>query len=385
VKSERLVKYIVAVGTEGIAQIGYPDFLEHPVITLQPWVTVKGDLMMGTQPAIGYALETRTRDELEHRGGYYAYSDSITDAQGHFEFSRIPPGHMILHGREYEVHAGQTYELHLGVGGQSVVGQYTLPGYAYQEHVLSGGPMISKVISLASGMRPMEISPLGETAKPQVFQQISSNEMGQFQVDHLEPGHYALLGRSFKNRTLDPQKHACRLWHEFEVPERSHAAQGDVPIDLGTIELIPGDLMVGDSASEFDLEDLAGNLQSLTDLAGKLVLLSFCRSNDLQSPSLALRALNDIQAQFGSMESFVMIGMLASMNSPSQDQALVKAAGFTWPHLAVGRNGRNRTHIDYDVLNTPWPWNILISPDGIVLAIGLQGDELVEAIETHLP
>ncbi len=85
------------------------------------------------------------------------------------------------------------------------------------------------------------------------------------------------------------------------------------------------------------------------------------------------------------MDSFALFGMLASTDSPDENSELVDAAGLSWTHLEVGRNQLNRTHIEYDVLNTPWPWNILIGPDGEILAIGLQGDELIEAIETHLP
>ncbi len=383
-ESERLVKYIVAVGTQGICQIEYDDFRKHRVMTVEPWVTVKGDLVMGTYPAAGYMLETHTRDEIEYRGGYSSNSHCNTDAHGRFEFNRIPPGIMILHGREYEVHAGQTYELHLGMEGLSVVGQFILPEEAHQGDILSGRPVMSHVVSLNTNKSSADLPPRPELVKSHVFQRISSNETGLFQGDHLGPGFYALVGGALENGNLNRQKHAYRLWHEFVVPKPSDAVQGKILVELGNVELIPGDLMVGDRAPDFDLADLAGNMQSLTDLAEKLVLLSFYRSDDLQKPSRELRRLKEVQNRFGSMESFVMIGMLASTNSPSQDRKLVEAAGLPWPHLLVGRNGKNRTHIEYDVLNTPWPWNILISPDGIVLAIGLQEDELVEAIETHL-
>jgi len=381
VESKRLVKYIVAIGTEGIAQFGYDDFLDHRVITLEPWVTVKGDLMVGANPAVGYGLETRTRDELEYRGGYFAYSNCNTDVQGRFEFNRIPPGHMVLYGREYEVHAGQTYELNLGVGGQSVAGQFVLPGYAHQERILNGG----HVISLDAGKSHVNMSPRPGTARSQVFQEISSSETGRFQVDHLEPGHYALAGGVWENGNLDRQKHAYRWWHEFVVPKPSDETRGNIPLEIGNVRCIPGDLMVEDTAPDFDLPDLEGNMRSLHNGEDKLVLLSFYCSDGLREPSLELLRLNNVQNRFGTMESFVMIGMLASAYSPFDNSELVDAAGLTWPHLLVGRNGKNRTHIEYDVLNTPWPWNILISPDGVVLAIGLQGDELVEAIEAHMP
>jgi peroxiredoxin len=370
-ESERLVKYIVAVGAQGICQSEYDGFRKRRVMTVEPWVTVKGDLVMGTYPAAGYMLETHTRDEIEYRGGYSSNSHCNTDAHGRFEFSRIPPGSMILHGREYEVHAGQTYELHLGMGGLSVVGQFILPEEAHQGDILSGGPIMSHVISLNTNNNSANIPPRPELVKSHVFQQISSNETGQFQGDHLGPGFYALVGGALENGNWNRQKHAYRLWHEFVVPRPSDAVQGKILIELGNVELIPGDLMVGDSAPDFDLADLAGNMQSLTDLAEKLVLLSFCRSDDLQKPSRELRRLKEVQNKFGTMESFVLIGMLASTDSPYENSELVHAAGLTWPHLPVGRNQLNRTHIEYDVLNTSWPWNILISPDGEILAIGL--------------
>lgn len=383
--SKRPVTCLVAVGEEGIVQVEYDEFQENRVMTLEPWVTVKGDLMTDGQPAIGYMLETLTRDALESRGGVDAYSHCNTDAQGRFEFNRIPPGPMILYGREYDVRAGQTYELHLGAGGQSVVGQFVLPGYTDRGGLLRGEPILCHVISLDMDQEPVDMSPLQETVISRVFQQTSSNEMGQFQVDHLEPGRYALVGGSWNHDSMDRQKPGYRVWHEFIVPSPSEEAQGDIPIELGNVELILGDLRVGDEAPNFDLWDLEGNVQNLGNTAEKLLLLSFYRLDDLAEPSPALQDLKDIQTQFGSMDSFVLMGMLTSDSPPLRDRELIRAAGFNWPQIPLGRNGLNRTHIEYDVLNTPWPWNILISPDGTILAMGLQGEALIEAVATHLP
>jgi hypothetical protein len=383
--SGRPVKYLVAVGMEGIAQIDYDDFQKQRVIPLEAWVTVKGDLMIDAQPAVGYMLEALTRDALESRGGVDAYSQCRTDSQGHFEFNRIPPGHMILYGREYEVRAGRTYDLHLGVGGQSVTGQFVLPGYTDRIGVLRGESIITHVISLDSDPYAVDTSLLTEPGESRVFQQVSSNDMGRFHVDHLEPGHYALAGSSSGSGNPEGQKHAYRVWHEFIVPAPSEEIQGDIPIDIGNVELMPGDLMVGDEAPDFDLWDLDGTPYSLSSVADKLVLLSFYRTDDLKGPIPGIRELYDIQTQFGAVTSFVLIGMLASDSSPQKNLEIVYAAGITWPHVQVGRNGLNRTQIEYDVLDTPWPRNILISPNGTILAMGLQGEALLEAIATHLP
>ena len=385
VESGRPVKHIVAVGTGGIAQIGFDDFQEQGVITLDPWATVTGTLVTGTQPVEGYMLEALTGDAWRSGTGYEAYSHCSTDAEGHFEFTAIPPGHMFLFGRRYRVQPGQIYELHLTAEGRSIAGQFVLPGYPDHGGTVNGGTLLSHIISLETGQDPMGLTLPAQTAESHVFQQTANDETGQFQAHHLAPGHYALVGSALDHEDLDLRKHAYRVWHEFVVPEPADEGQADDPIDLGDVELIPGDLMVGDRAPDFDLSDLEDNPLSLSSLAGRLVLLSFYRANDLKKPAPALRILHDVLNQYVTTESLVLIGMLASNYSPSENEERVDASGFAWPHLMVGRDQLNRTHIEYDVLNTTWPWNILISPDGMVLAIGLQGDELVEAIEAHLP
>ena len=366
VDSSKWIEYLVAIGEEGIGQISYQEFREQGVLILEPWVTVAGTLYVDGEPAVEHMLEIRTRDELEDRGAYFSYSEANTDIHGRFEFDHIPPGHMILYHREYEVQAGQTYEMQLGLPGQTVTGHFPLADYHQQ------GPLTvpGKLISLDDQSDRIGL-------KYTTYQQIDCDSTGRFLASHLWPGRYALAGAWIEAGS----KHLFRFWREFELPE----ASSDVPLDLGVIELLPGDLEVGDAAPDFNLLDVDMNAQRLTGLSGKLVLLSFYRDDDVQRPNPKLLELEELYEQYGQVDAFTMIGMFSSAQSSEQVQALVEATGFTWAHVHVGRTELNRMHIEYDILRQPWPWNILIGPDGTILAMGLHGQELKEEIEGNMP
>jgi len=222
--------------------------------------------------------------------------------------------------------------------------------------------------------------------KPESWSLFPPNTQGYFHCNNLEPGRYALVGEMTLDRVNDPLHQDARLWYEIVIPPLASDAPTESPIETGTIELLPDDLVPGHVAPGFDLPGLNAERVRLDDYRGKLVLLSFYPSSELEGQSGTLLDLKALMAQYRETEFFMPIGMLASERHILLDRKLVERAGLTWRHALVGPDAQNRTHIEYDVLGVDqWPWHVLVGPDGTLVAIGLQGDELIETIEANLP
>lgn len=366
------VQHVVAIDANGIGSVSLADFMASGAIVLEPWASVEGYLYLGTQPAVGHRMEAMQLDEEAFELGYYGATACVTDENGHFHFPKVPPGRMLLYHHEYAVGPGQHLQLQVGGKGRTVTGQFDVD----LDQVVPWDSVLVRILDLNE---PKEDAPV----KP--WHRFWPDKRGEFRYDNLEPGHYAMAISYTPDGLYRPQRQLCRLWHEFSVPPISDKRQLDIPIDLGTISLIPGDLEPGHPAPPFDLV-LAGNRRVTSkEHKGKLVLLSFYRPEDLHVSAESLDTIKHIHARFNQESRFALIGMLSMDDKTLEEQAPLDPVTLPWPHALVGKASRNRTHIEYDVLSTPWPWNILIDPDGMVLAIGLEGDELVEAIETHLP
>jgi hypothetical protein len=211
------------------------------------------------------------------------------------------------------------------------------------------------------------------------------NAEGYFHCDGLTPGHYAVVGDLTPERRSDPTDQDARLWYEFRV-SLGEGDSPEEPIEAGTIELLPDDLVPGDEAPGFNLQGLNEGRVRLSQYRGKLVLLSFYGSSELDEMPEAMLDLKALIEEYGQTDSFVPLGMLSSQRHVLLDRKQVERAGLSWQHVRVGRLGENRTHIDYDLLGIDrWPWHIVVAPDMTILAIGLEGDELRETLEANLP
>jgi hypothetical protein len=225
-----------------------------------------------------------------------------------------------------------------------------------------------------------------ETATP-AWQFYPPTQEGYFHCENLPPGRYALMGHLTPDPPGDPRHQEARLWYDWTVTaEGADPFPFEAPLEIGTIDLLAGDLVPGDAAPDFNLPGLDVAWLCLDDYRGSLVLLSFYPAAVLDDLPDRLLALRDIVSDFESTAALVTIGMLASDGPVLLDQKRVELAELPWPHARVGPAGENRAHIAYDLLGVEqWPWNVLVDPDGTVLAVGLQGEELVAAIEANLP
>ncbi|HLF45442.1 MAG TPA: TlpA disulfide reductase family protein [Chitinophagaceae bacterium] len=140
-------------------------------------------------------------------------------------------------------------------------------------------------------------------------------------------------------------------------------------------------LSVGQIAPSFTQNDTMDRPVSLTDFRGKYVLVDFwaswcvpCRKDN---PNI-VKTFNTYKDK-----GFTVLGV--SLDRPGKKDAWLKAIhddGLTWTHVSDLKFWDNAVAVQYGIKAAPT--NILIGPDGKILAYNLHGDELRKKLESIL-
>ncbi len=404
---------LVALCDQGIGIALYEDFARDAIITLTPWARVKGELRIGTRLVVKKQLQLMGQDRLP--GDIQpTVNETTTDEQGRFVFERVYPGEFRLYNQTYEVLPGQTLELHLGGTGRTVRGELALP-------IPSDVP-IRADLNLTTMSVPI---PFDKYPKPPGYEQMSPGEVeawlqrfgrsaeGQayaawlqetypqttrslrveiderstFHVDNVEPGVYALKGTIRPSSTHDSSrlnKIIGRLWHQVIVPPLTSDKDLDIPLDLGTLSVLPGELKPGDPAPDFDVPAFGPGRIRLTDYRGKVLLVAFSTWRYLDPDLKILQDLEVLYQRFHDDPQYAQVSLLFAGN-PLVNNRAIDEAESDWPHGSLEGQDRVVTEYDikeYDVKTSPW--NVLIGPRGEVLALGLSGASLQQAIAEAL-
>jgi len=137
---------------------------------------------------------------------------------------------------------------------------------------------------------------------------------------------------------------------------------------------------VGQEAPGFEVKTTDDEMIKLADYRGKYVLLDFwatwcgpCRG---ETPNLKA-----VYEQFGKRENFVMIGLSLDQE---KDKPITYAneKGTQWINGFLGDWGKDEVTKKYGVRGIPSIW--LVGPDGKVVAKGLRGEGIMEAVRTVL-
>lgn len=142
----------------------------------------------------------------------------------------------------------------------------------------------------------------------------------------------------------------------------------------------PGKPVVGDPAPAFETTTLDGKSLKLADYRGRLVLLDFwaawCEPCVAEIPNL--RSLHE---RFGKDGRFTVISL-----SLDEDTDMVAAfqqkTAMPWTQCFLAEKERADITRKYGV--NVLPARFLIGPDGKILAIGLRGRQIIEAVEKAL-
>ncbi len=363
--------WLIAVCDQGIGIVPYEAFSPNGIITLTPWARVEGQLWVGNQPAVGQTLQLMPEQDRSLRGISLDYNQALTDENGRFLFDRVYPGQFTLYNQTYEVTPGQTLDLYLGGTGRTVKGQLALPG--------------PSDIPIWVDMQLVSMDPrMGKTRRVQM------DDRTTFHVDNVPPGLYALKGTvrhqpvyeriptsgAMGSRPLRVVQIIGRFWHDFEVPPLADESELDVPLDLGVLEVLPGELKPGDPAPDFDVPARGLDRVRLMDYRGRVLLLTFFSWDYAGRDSALLRDLRDLHRRFGADPHYAQVGLLLA-GAPVSDEKAADEAKLDWPIGSVlGRDSREA--VEYSLKGIPW--HVLIDPEGHVLSIGLSGEDLQQAI-----
>jgi protocatechuate 3,4-dioxygenase beta subunit len=239
-------------------------------ITLQPWATIRGRVVVGAKPAPKASVALATLHNLDQRQPQiHYYYDQTTDQDGQFTFSRVPPGEwrvdhvlhkslgegfftdLTLNSIHSQLNPGQTVEVTIGGTGRPLVGRVVLPPDAKRSErwKFNIGHMYSKLPEpvLPENRKTMtqeQVLEWNQKRNQSNFRAFHNyplllNDDGSFRVEDVVPGTYSLhvgLVDPTGGPNLSFGKYVAQVDHEFTLPEIP-GGRTDEPLDLGQLQL----------------------------------------------------------------------------------------------------------------------------------------------------
>lgn len=138
-------------------------------------------------------------------------------------------------------------------------------------------------------------------------------------------------------------------------------------------------IQVGAVAPDFTLPDVDGNSVTLSSLRGKYVLIDFwaswCPDCRKENPNI-VAAWNKYKDK-----NFTVLGVSLDRKKDAWLAAIEKD-GLAWTHVSDLKDWKSDAAVQYAIR---WiPMSFLLDPDGVILAVGLEGEALQEKLEEVL-
>ncbi|UCD27939.1 MAG: carboxypeptidase regulatory-like domain-containing protein [Planctomycetota bacterium] len=395
-------------------------------VTLQPWGRIEGTIHIGPKP--GSKEDLALQFNFPYRPNTakipWDYQPTMTEP-GRFVFNRLPAGEVMVfrvinrpnplnerqklpaytHGERVVVESGGTARVTIGGTGCPVVGRVKLPSGTDIEidwnspygtviaHVRPTRPdhlLPDDVIDMTPEERKAWFTNWSKTEEGRSYILLAEKDYvvlfqsdGSFRIEDIPTGTYDFRVNVSKLPSAEassPFETIALLTHEFEVPEMI-GGRSDKPLNLGNLELkLPKTLKVGDAAPLFETQTFDGKPLRLTDYRGKYVLLTFWAT--WCTPCIAeISHLKELHESFGKDKQFVIIGLSVDkhVNRPKR---YLKRKKLPWTQGFLGDIYKSSIAVDYGIHGIPT--NILIGPDGKIIAKDLRGQVTKEAVKRAL-
>lgn len=390
-------KYIVAWHSSGFATLTVGDLRRNKEVHLQPWAGVEGVIKIDGKPVANENVDIQAPMGWNALEGFNLVYDSKTDADGHFQFTNLPPGSCVLYRQPHIIYGVPTKESHrwpielkpgenqhvdYTFGGRQIVGhiETEVPvDWQNDAHLLvlktpppPDAPTYWSYVNKADyeqARRAFTHSPefLASERQQQQFQLLFDKD-GNFHADDVPPGNYELrilVTKPPKNnneRYSSQREELGSLTREIRVPD------GRGSFDLGTLKMTvkPGLDQPDEPAKPAELEakDFEGRPLTLNQFKGKHVLLVFWASwSDRCTEQMA--DLPKLQSEFGLDGRFVILGVNTDGTSEIARQA-VKTHGYSWPQAWLDEPDLAKATATFDV--SSMPSYCLVGPDGCIIA-----------------
>jgi len=403
-------KYLlVVVHNEGYAEITDEELVIDPNIFIEPWGRLEGVLRVG-----GHTL-ARGNIGLEYLRDYdqnvppaarlgFHYNVPLTDANGCFARDRLVPGKvrisymyplgsmMVTHTRQeiIEIPPGETANVTIGGTGRAVTGKFVAVPY---EPIAWHKGQVSLDLKLPEPPYPNDFEEMifverrewdynwrRQTEEGRLYEKMERTQRGRsyranvepggtFRVDDVPSGEYELracFGSNIGGKAAwGPRKPVPAPDCEFTVPDVNET-DSNQPLDLGVIKVWQDKYpRVGDRAPVFDAKTFDGERTNLLAFRGKVVLLTFWRSE----PSVLshLDYVSELAGSYKANERFVALGMSLDRDVEAAKR-FAKDNELKWMTNCSPAPG-TRVEVAGDYKIWKFPMTFVIDPYGYILTI----------------